>query len=78
MKMDVRNEVLSGKKRQILPQVDWKEARVRKKALPYHPTSGRESNSVVISGMACHSIRKLFGIIKVGGILPLRLSSYRD
>lgn len=35
-----------------LPHMDWVAARVRKKAEPYHPTSARELNSVVILGIA--------------------------
>lgn len=35
-----------------LPQTDWKAARARKKAEPYHPTSARELNSDVILGIA--------------------------
>jgi hypothetical protein len=44
IKMLMRKDILSGKYLYALPQVDWKDARVKKKAEPYHPTWSREWN----------------------------------
>src|ERR1700753_1024177 len=52
MAMDMMKVVLRWKYLKALPQVDWKDATVRKNAEPYQPTSCKELNSSVILGMA--------------------------
>jgi hypothetical protein len=54
--MLIKNELLSGKYLYALPQVDWNEAIVRKKAEPYQPTWSREWNWSVIRGIAVATI----------------------
>jgi len=44
MAIERRKTVLRGKYLYALPQVDWKEATVRKNAEPYQPTSSRDLN----------------------------------
>ena len=51
-KIDSRNVPFNGKYLYPFPQVDWKEATVKKNAEPYHPTWSRELNSSVIRGIA--------------------------
>jgi len=54
--MEIRNVIFKGKYLYALPHVDWKDAIVRKKADPYHPTRSKPSNSSVILGMAVATI----------------------
>lgn len=50
------NDHLNGKFLYIFPQKDWKDARVRKYADPYQPTSWRLPNVFVILGMAVETM----------------------
>ena len=52
MKSERRKVALSGKYLNALPHVDWKEAKVRKKAEPYQPTWSTLLKSSVMRGMA--------------------------
>lgn len=54
--MDIKKDVFRGKYLYTFPHVDWNEAKVRKKAEPYQPTTSSPWNWSVILGIAVATI----------------------